>query len=267
MADDDFLAALRAQLLVAAERQRHQQQLDEQDAPVELPSRPRARRNRMLILAAAAVVAVALMSGLLIGRSADPAAADVEVSIDGPDFVVRLTSLETRPDEIVAEARAAGLDVRVREVPVGPSNVGKFIGSSGDQPADFRPIDPESDAFTGFRISKDWPGTLELVLGRAARDGESWIGPTDALQPGEALACEPLLGDPVESVARELEDRDLAVRWFMLPTPAEVDDPGPYGSWHVVSVEALSPHDIRVTATADGSWPFQIERPSFPKAC
>jgi hypothetical protein len=252
MDDEEYLAGLRTELLAAAHRQRS--------------SRPSGWR-RGVALAAAAIVVLGVAAALLLVPDTRPAAADVEVSIDGEDFVVRLTSLETRPEEIVEEARAAGLDVRITEVPVGPTQVGRFISLAADQPADFRPIDPESGAFTGFRISRDWDGVLELRLGRPARDGELWASPSNALAPGGPLECEPLLGSTVQAVADRLERTDLDVRWFMLPTPAEVPDPEGFERWRVVAVEALSPQEITVTATVDGSWPFHSERQQLPDDC
>lgn len=257
MDDREFLDDLRAQLLTAAEAGRAAVVVEPKRSP----------RRRLLALAAAAVIAVAVLSGVLVTRSTEPASADVEVSVDGDDFIVRLTSLETRPDEIVAEAKKAGLDVRVREEPVGPSKVGKFIGSSGDRPAEIRPIDEESEAFTGFRIRRDWPGTLDLVLGRAARGGEAWIATSDALDPDEVLGCEPLLGATTDKVSTRIDDRGLRATWFLLPVPGPVADPSGYEDWKVVSIEAVASDEVRVTATADGSWPASTGRPTFPDEC
>jgi hypothetical protein len=257
MDDREFLDDLRAQLLTAAGAGRAAVVVEPKRSP----------RRRLLALAAAAVVAVAVLSGVLVTRSTEPASADVEVSVDGDDFIVRLTSLETRPDEIVAEAKKAGLDVRVREEPVGPSNVGKFIGASNDQTPDFRPIDPQSDVYTGFRVRRDLPGTLDLVLGRPARGGERWLASSDALEPGEVLECEPLLGATVDTVSRRIAEEGLDASWFLLPFPGPVADPSGYDDWSVVNIEAVAVDEVRVTASEDGSWPAATARPSFPDGC
>lgn len=252
MNDQDFLAELRGQLLDAASRR------DQGHRP---------RHARPMVLVAAAVALLGLGFGLLTLHDDRQAAADIDVSIDGADFVVRLTTLEARPNGIVEEARDAGLNLRIREVPVGPSQVGKFVGTYAERPADFRPIDESNGSYTGFRISKDWPGALELLLGRAARGHESWYTASNALAPGEPLACEPLLGQTVGAASRAIDQDDFNVRWFMLPTPGEVGDPTDYSSWKVVNVEATSPQDIIISATVDGSWPLPSSPPVTPTGC
>mgnify|MGYP000848897153 CR=1 FL=1 len=251
--DERFLSDLRAQLLDAAER------------PAGDPHPGRGRR--MVQLGAAAVVLMAVAIGVLVVRTHGRAAADVDVIVDGKDLIVRLNDVETRPQAIIEAARGAGLDVRIRQVPVGPSNVGKFIASTASIPGDFRPIDRAGDSFTGFRISRDWPGTLELELGRPARTGEAWVAASDALDPEEVLACEPLLGESVGSASTQLVDRKVSVRWVMLPTPGTVAGPDGYGSWRVVQVQATGPRDVSVFATADVEWPFPVARPKPPSSC
>lgn len=255
LATERFVRDLRSELLRAAEEQaRH----DGGASP------PGGRGRVWLAAAAAAVVALVATVAVVVGGS-DPASADVEVIIDGNDLVVRLTDLETRPEEIVEAAREFGLAVKVREVPVGPSNVGRFIGSaSSELPPELRP-EGGTETFTGFRIPKDWQGELKLDIGRPARSGEAWSAVSDALAPGEPAACEPLLGASVSEAEAVLSGRRLRTRWFVLdPGEREVlaDDLDTYEDWKVVRVLAIGPRQVWVQATSDGSWPYPPALPA-----
>lgn len=253
-----FLRDLRADLLRAAGEQRRH------DAGEPGGGSGRGRGRALLAAAAAAVVAVVVSVVVVVGGT-EPASAGVDVIVDGDDLVVRLTDLETRPEEIVEAAEEFGLSVRVREVPVGPSNVGRFIGgSSSELPPELRPQGGDADSFTGFRIPRDWPGELRLDIGRAAEEGERWRAASDALAPDEPAACEPLLGATVAMTRDVLADAQLRTRWFVFdPGEQEVAraDVDTYDDWRVVRVLAVGPRQVWVQATRDGSWPFP---PSVP---
>ncbi len=273
MSDERFLTELREQLVAAASR-RAEGSPDEPPAISHHPTpRPVGRAvRRMVELAAAVVVVLAVVVAALLLRDPTPAAASVDITIDGNDLVVRLTDLETRPEQIVSAAKKAGLDVRVETVPVGPSQVGRFIGATATSlPPELRRTDGSTLAFTGFRIPRDWSGTLSLSLGRPARDGEEWVGVADALAPGGAAACRELLGATVDDAAAALDELGLTVRWFVFdPTEKEVTDRrSDYGSWRVISVMSTSDDAALVQATSDGSWPFPDAsmRPVMDPSC
>ena len=270
MNDERYLADLREQLVAAAAR-RHavtHEGADGQDDDEEEDDRPAAPPTsapfgrafrRTVEMAAAAILVLGIVVAALLLRDPTPAAASVEITVEGNDLVVRLTDLETRPEQIVSAAAKAGLDVRVETVPVGPSQVGRFIGADASSlPADLSITEGSHLAFTGFRIPRDWTGTLSLKLGRPARDGEAWVGAADALAPGGAAACRPVLGATVAEAADELGDLGLDVRWFVFdPAEREVTDRLlDYGAWRVVSVKSVSDDEVLVQATSDGSWPF-----------
>lgn len=181
------------------------------------PSRPR-RRNRVLALAAAAAVVVLASVAALLTLSVDDVDAGVEVIRQGDELLIRLTDVETRPHEIEAAAQEAGIEIRVIEVPVGPGNVGRFVGSSGEGIVDeMRVIDRDvTTTFTGFRIPVDFDGHLELLLGRAPRPAEGWTVASSSTSDGEPLACETVFERPLGEVRDLIEARNLTdVRYFV----------------------------------------------------
>ena len=273
MSDERFLADLRDQLVSAAARRAEDLAAARAATPVGPSPRPLGRAvRRMVELAAAVVVVLGIVVAALLLRDPTPASASVDITIEGNDLVVRLTDLETRPEQIVSAAKEAGLDVRVRTVPVGPSQVGRFIGAAAtSMPPELRPTDGSPLAFTGFRIPRGWDGTLSLSLGREAREGEEWVGVADALAPGGAAACRDLLDVTVDEAAGVLGELGLDVRWFVFdPTEQEVTGRhADYASWRVISVMSTSPDAVLVQATSDGSWPFPDAslRPTMDLSC
>lgn len=239
----DFVATLREDLVRAALRQHR---------------RRRARRAR---LTGAVVLAVAVAGGaVLIATTPSPALADVRVEVAQGRVSVTLEDLEHRPGRIEAAIRSTGLDVRVSAVPAGPSGVGRFLGdaSSGAVP-DLVELDPSSEGFAGFSLPVGWPGRLDLRVGRPARGDESYAAFTDALAPGEPLACQPLLGRPAVQVAEELAATSLEVAFVAGEGPhleliaARDVASREYGRWSVVRVDATSRYRVVVRIRAGQS--------------
>ena len=111
----------------------HQSQL--RDALVGAVATKRARQRRRAVVgrvAFAVIVAAALVATVVTvtGRD-DQAEASLQIKVQDGTVVVRLIDLENRPEEIIGALRNAGLDASVEQVPVGPSNVGRFVGSAG----------------------------------------------------------------------------------------------------------------------------------------
>lgn len=211
MRSDEFLEDLRSQLLDAADRM-------EESAPAPAPaSRSRRTGRRLAALAAAAALVVAVTVGALLATGGDHASAGLEVIDQGDHLEIRLTDVETRPDEIEAAARAAGVDVAVEEVPVGPGNVGRFIGSYADGTPPYLTIDENdpTSAFMGFSIPAEYPGQLRLLLGRAAQPGEEWRAASWATAKGGLLECQEVVDRPLREVlqlAVESEAEHVEVR-------------------------------------------------------
>jgi hypothetical protein len=181
-------------------------------AAVRLQARAAAPRRRpVLVPVAAAVAGVALVVGTLLGGLRPHAAdASVRVQVEEGRVIVTLVDLEHRPEEIEAAVRAAGLDVSVVAVPVGPSEVGRFVGEvASDLPAELRVVDGGRSTFAGFSLPTWWRGSLHLEVGRPARAGETYAAFSDALAPGEPLACTGLLGRPAAQAVPPIAARGL----------------------------------------------------------
>ncbi len=261
MDEQQFTEALRQQLVLAAERQH------DDAAPAPAPAPRRSLPKWSVALVAAAVLAVAVV-GVTVWGDERPVAADVRVSLDDDHLTMQLTGRDVRADEIVAAAREAGLDVSVTEVPVGPSNVGRLVlANASEQPPALEMIGPDGAAFLGFRLPRDWQGTLQLTLGRAAEPGEEYVVASDALLPGEPLECRELLGRDLGTVAEELRAEGYEVRTFALPSPGEVFELAPYRDWLVAKIEAVGPDELWVDATVDGEWPLIEGAPERSPDC
>lgn len=202
MSSERFLHELRAEVLDAAERRGNESH------------RPKPQLAR---LAAVAAVALAVVAGFVIARPGT-AAANVEITRDGADLVVRITETDVDAAEIEQAAASAGIAVAVTEEPVGPSLVGRFIGSSATELPPLIEVvegDPAS-GFVGFRIPATYEGSLTLRLGREARDGEEWAALSDATAPGEVLECGDLHAVALTEVAEAARRQGAQLRVLSL---------------------------------------------------
>ncbi len=222
-----FVDELRHQLLAAARRE----------------VRRRRRRPLVAAVAAGATAAVALVLVLVPGPTT--AAAEVVVRVHDGIVEVTLVDLEHRPERIEAAVREAGLDVRVRSVPVGPSSVGRFVGQDSGRtlPGELEPVDDGPAGFRGFLLPLGWSGELHLLVGAPAGEREVWARFSDATAPGEALACRALAGRRADVVVAELAGAPAAVRYradgpdgIQVVRPAELQS-SPWSGWIVA--EAL----------------------------
>lgn len=190
-----FERALRDELMAAARRP------------------PRKRLPRTALAAIAAVAAITLVIGVSVTGDPTPAGADVEVTRADGRVIVRLTDQANRPEEIQAALEPEGLDIRVAGAPVGPSNVGRFVGqiATAADLVDLEHIRVDGVTFMGFSLPEGWDGTLTLLVGRPAAPGETYEAASNAFAPGEPLACTDTLGDPLRDVAARLDDYTVAV--------------------------------------------------------
>ena len=230
-AKQQFLTELRSEISAAAERE-HERLMRRQH-----------RHKQMRAAALAAAIMVGVLGAVFV-VSAPDAVAGVEIIRVGDDLIVRLTDLETRPEEVTDAVAEAGLDVTVSEVSVGVSNVGRFIAaeSEGGYPPDLRVVDGDrSTAFLGFRIPADYDGTLRLLMGREARDGETWRVASDATARGEVLECASVtgerLGEIIDTIAADVDTQVMLLDQgaFLSPTDAVRE------SGDAVVVRAISP--------------------------
>lgn len=190
-----------------------QLQLDLVAAEQRMAAAPRRTRRvrRWVSSVAAAVAAIVAAAVVWTVGGGTPVGAGLEVIRQGDELHIRLTDVETRPEEIEEAAREAGLDVRVEELPVGPSNVGRFLRTTQGAMVPNLTVD-ESDptsAFTGFRVPVDFAESIVLYLGRPAADGETWVSASDATSKGEPLECEDLYLRPLGEVVELIDERGI----------------------------------------------------------
>jgi hypothetical protein len=243
-----FTEALRDELVRAAQRQ-----------AVEPLRSPRRLVPRPVALAAAALALVVLASALLLG-SPKPAEADIRIEEKDGRIIVTLLDLEHRASVIEHAVRARGLDVTVTAVPVGPSAIGRFVHEerSGEEPTELRTVGAQGSTFAGFSLPLHWTGHLELYVGRPAAPGEGYGTFSDALAPGEPLACLDLVGMPAAAAAKVVENRDLDVtfeidRGSVGIVRLELSQvaASPYAQWVVVRASALSRRNVTVAVAEE----------------
>ncbi len=263
MSDAQFLTELRDELRDAAGA-------TAVAAQVRPPSRaPRGRRVRVARWLGAAAAVVAVVGAAMVARP-DAAAAGVEVVVDAQGTSLYVTDRDTTPEEIEAAAAEAGLDLRVVAVPVGPSNVGRFVGASGSElPAGLELVEREStDGYTGFHVPLDFDGWFELQMGRAAEPGEEWAVLSDVTAPGEPLACEHLAERPLSEVLEQLAPIGPSRVRVMLLDEArwlEQDEVSAYGDATTMRVSRRGPEELWVDVAVDAARFSPIEHP--PSRC
>lgn len=228
-----FQDALRAELVTAARRDR------------------RRRRGR---IAGAVTAAAAAAAGSVALLWPSPAAADVEVRFRGDDVVVSIVDLQTDPDEVRDAMEDAGLAAEVVGAPTGPSAVGRFAGVSLTAPGPVPVTTSGSDGvtFDGFVVPRDYPGTILITVGVPAEPGQMYDVGTDALAPGEPLACRAVVGRTVADLP-PLSGLEVRVIPQPASSPIAIDAPevDPYLGWYVTGARATSRASVVLLASAD----------------
>jgi hypothetical protein len=170
----------------------------------------RARRRRRALFASGAGVVglaglVALLVGLLVSPSEQPASAEgtVRVTRNEAETLVEIVDID-RPDEVVADLRAVGLDVARAEQTTGPSRVGTVVGFSVE--GDTRQT-PDTDAFySAYVIGR---AGVTITVGVETPAGAAYDAATDALAEGEALHCLSWLGQSTAELAAVAQANDI----------------------------------------------------------
>lgn len=242
MNNDEFLAELRAEIVDADERHH-------------TATRPAHPRRTFRWFATAAAVAV-LVAGAALTLRPDTAAAGFEIIADDTGLTLRLTDLAARPDDVEHAAAEAGLDVTVTAAPVGPSMVGKFIGLNATQLVEQVTVTQgDTDTgFTAFRLPLDYTGTVELRMGRPADPGEQWAALSDATAPGELLACQDLVGQPLSDATAAAARTDAGtVKVMLLDTARWLTDTdiAKHPDATVIRVTQRSDDEIVIDAATD----------------
>lgn len=262
MNTDEFLAQLRDEVVAADERHRAA------DAAPPAPTGTPARRSRIRWLGAAAVLL--LVAGAIVTLRPAPVAAGVEVIADADGLTIRLTDLQTRPDEVEEAARDVGLEVTVDEVAVGPSQVGRFVGLSATGGSDQIQLTEGTSetGYTAFRLPRGFEHSIVLRMGRAAEPGEELAVTSDATAEGEILECRQLIGLPLSDALEIAKDAGASPvrvnvldegRWL---SPSEFDD---YGDLIVEWASAAAGDEVRLFTTFTPQTPAATNPP--PENC
>lgn len=85
------------------------------------------------------------------------------------------------PEAIVDALKDEGLDATTRSLRTGPSLDGRLLGLSGGQAG--------GGTLWGLRVSEAWPGTILVLIGQTAPEGEQYEIAADAFAEGEPLHC------------------------------------------------------------------------------
>src|SRR5688572_30699381 len=227
-----------------------------------------ARRTVLAMAAIAAVVGTVVTITLPDNR----AQASIDVDVRDGRIVVRLLDLESRPEEIVAAMRNAGIDVVLEEAPVGPSNVGRFVGAFATKSGPDLKVARAggTEAFTSFSVPEGYDGVLRLSVGRKAAPGEQWRAASDATEKGEILECREIRGLTAVEASRELAGGPAStIAWQAVGRNLE---PGAelleYATWRVINLVSFADGRVVVNLSEHGQWPYISDPPPLvPPSC
>ncbi len=198
--------------------------------------RVRQRRRLVFAVAAAAGVAALLFALTVALRPTPPAAAAVRFQTSGDYIVATVVDPYAAEQQLDAAFAAHGLHITLKLVPVSPSMVGSvvYMGSSADASQigvlySKTKQAPGGPLPIGLRIPIDFKGSADIVLGRAAKPGETYVSTGDAFAPGEALHGSGLMGMTVSEALVKLKALGLTAQWRDLRTvtPPKGDQPTP----------------------------------------
>ncbi len=180
------------------------------DAAIErvtVPQRQR-RRSPALAMSLAGVLAVVAATLVILWPRAEPAQAFTITRTDGT-VRVEVSNLVTDPDAATAQLQDAGLNARLRAVPVPDGLVGYVV--SLEVHGDFE-VETTRDTrgVTAFEV--EGTGFFVIHYGRPAADGETYV----ATQP--SLYCAAWRGRRVGDIRLEIENSLETIRWQMFNT-------------------------------------------------
>lgn len=184
----------------------------ENDLERALRRRSAPRSRRLLTVATAVVVLLALASVGLVVLAADEAPATVDIEVSSDEVVIRSTSEPVDIEAVVRELADAGVQANVTSVPTADRHVGRVVGWISTS------IETEVVA-----SDTDDDGIIDRVVVPAGFDGalEIHVGATDPLSRGRPpLVCEPFLGASVGDTRQQLADLFPDARWFIDLTQA-----------------------------------------------
>jgi hypothetical protein len=218
---------------------------------------PRRRPGRGLAaiaVAAAAVVAIGVLTGVLAHQLAGRPRADSRAQLAALVFTtahgyidVVIRDPYADPAQYRAEFAAHHLDISLLMVPGSPSVVGTLVMGGGDgisvltQPG--RCADPGGSACpVGVRIPLSFHGGAQIAFARPARPGEQYTTTGNVTAPGEAMHGMRFRGRTVASVLAMLAKRHIAVAGYRdaaTTVPAHVP-----GGWYVLGADPWAPGQV-----------------------
>lgn len=225
---------------------------------------PAHRGPVKLLTAAAGVIGLAIAVAALTGVSS-PSRANAGISLerDGDEYLVRITDPERNAEQLTAAMHSYGFDVDLSLDPSSPSLVGSIVvkineevdGRATPSLAELSPAPCRARAGCeiGLRIPTDWTGKATIVLGRAARRGETYASSTSAFSPGEVLACKPGRGMRAAELLPSL--RDAGLRFEYRSREAVGSTTNPHPDWYVHEVIPASPDLVYVFVEAQPPTP------------
>ena len=191
------------------------------NATTQVPARSPRRRLRVAVTVAALAVGAAVAFGIVTElHQAPPADAAVEFRTSGSFIVATVENPYAAERQLDAAFAAHGLNITLKLVPVSPSLVGSvvYMGSSAGASGigvlySTTKQAPGGPLPIGLRIPADFKGQADIVLGRAARPGETYISTGDAFAPGEVLHGSGLMGMRVSAALVKLRALGLSAEW------------------------------------------------------
>lgn len=199
------------------------------------------RRNRTVGLVAAVLVLLAglaaVIAGAVIGSDEDTAEATT-VDVDKTPTGTKVTIIDpTRPDEVIAELRSAGVTVERIERKTGPSKVGTVVSL-------VVPDDANQLVGNALEVQLDGAARVQVGVGVATPEGGDYEIGTDAFANGEPLWCKSWPGQPTEEFADVVRSDDVAVK--VVDAQSGPIDDLPSGKV-VVSATAIAANRVLVT--------------------
>ncbi len=180
------------------------------DAATERAAVPQRQRHRSPVLAMslAGVLAVVAATLVILWPRAEPARAFTITQTNGT-IRVEVSNLVTNPDAAAAQLQDAGLNARLRAVPVPDGLVGHVV--SLEVHGDFE-VETTRDTrgVTAFEV--EGAGFFVVNYGRPAADEETYIATQSSLH------CAAWRGRRVGDIRSEIENSLETIRWQMFNT-------------------------------------------------
>lgn len=175
------------------------------DAAVERASARERRRSPVPAMSLAGVLAVIAVTLVILWPRAESAQAFTITHTDGTVRVV-VSNLVTDPDAATAQLQDAGLNARLRAVPVPDNLVGYVVSLSVLGVVDVE-LTRNANGVTDFEVAGD--GFFVVNYGRPAADGETYVATQSGLQ------CAAWRNQRVADILTEIEGAIEVLRWQM----------------------------------------------------